>query len=569
MNPLEHLASLLRPGTQTGSRPMAASEDIDILLRRMRKSAGGGNGRELPDDLLLEAVRGFWQSMQVKTFRDAYLLSAGLCIPHMPRGPCVLEDRPRLQAVLDGVDGFSARPSAFRRCYQGLMKSYFTYDAMGTAAPPAARNNWKLLREYLHHRNGHIRGEGANPEWVASANGNPHLFSESPCEPYVDALLKGDVGAINSLCEELGIAKASWFLRELVLAQIKGATKLNHPQFQALMPRLLELLVNNDVLRDRGLVMLLDRYVQVPGAHLHPGLRDASVLGWGNPWLPSNETRWGGVAPEAREMVAVWLKLEFIETFFTKLAEDGMGDRRRMEFWKRYVKSIDHVEFALGSAARNARDRDFRVLREKMDGLICRLEAAGNNNAFIMRMGNLVAVEFSGMGNAFYGYDAKKPLPFDTAEDLRLAVDWPNSLKHKSPDVFRLRHQDNILGWEKWEQQFEATLSQNFAIEPGAAPARRLRAATPTQPASPPAAPRSSFRQGLEQVQVGGAAANLSQPYTRSALNNFASRQALQIDDLTAKGGSLWVRTDGADDHTNQLLTRWGFQHKPGKGWWK
>jgi len=53
-------------------------------------------------------------------------------------------------------------------------------------------------------------------------------------------------------------------------------------------------------------------------------------------------------------MVADWLKLEFIETFFTKLAEDGLGDPRRMNFWKRYVKSIDHIEFALGSSARNS-----------------------------------------------------------------------------------------------------------------------------------------------------------------------------------------------------------------------
>ena len=43
-------------------------------------------------------------------------------------------------------------------------------------------------------------------------------------------------------------------------------------------------------------------------------------------------------------MVADWLKLEFIETFFTKLAEDGFGDPRRMNFWKRYVKAINHIE---------------------------------------------------------------------------------------------------------------------------------------------------------------------------------------------------------------------------------
>jgi hypothetical protein len=564
MNPLDHLASLLRPGTQEGARPLNVSSDIDVVLTQMRARSKGNGSRALSEDLQLEAVRRFWQSQEVASFRDAYLLSWGLCLPHRPSGPCVLEDRPRFQAVLDGVDGWSVRPSAFRRCYQGLVKSYFTYDALGDAAPPAARNNWKMLRDYLRDKNGLIRDKQANPDWVATAIGNKQLFGERPCEPYVDALLKGDAGAIDHLCEELGIAKASWFLRELVLAQIQGATQLGNAQFQALVPRLLELLANNQVLRNRGLILLLDRYVKVPGAHLHQGLRDASVLWWGNPWLPSNATTWGGVVPEARTMVADWLKLEFIETFFTKLAQDGVGDRRRMEFWKRYVKSISHIEFALGSTARNDDDPDFVVLREKMKGLIRYLDASGNNNAFIMNIGNLVAVEFGGMGNAFYGYDSRAPRLFDTSKPLRLAVNAQNSLKHEA-HILKMSHQDGIHNWDKWEHMFEATLRKEFGVEPGAAAAQVAR---PTAPA-PTVPPAAHVLEARERDAAYAAAADLSQPYTRSALNRFAARQGLQVDDKTPQGGSLWVRTDATDEHITKMLTRWGFQHKPGKGWWK
>ena len=543
---------------------MVVSTEIDTVLDRMRRSSSAGGGRQPPEDLLLEAVSRFWQTSEVTSFRDAYLLSAGLCIPHRPSGPCVLEDRSRFQTVLDGVDGWSARPSAFRRCYQGLMKSYFTYDALGDAAPTAGRQNWKSLREYLKDRNGRIREKNANPSWVATAIGNQQLFGEAPCDPYVDALLRGDAGAIDHLCDELGIAKASWFLRELVLAQIKGATRLADSQFKALLPRMLELLANNDVLRDRGLVMLLDRYAKVPGLQLHQQLRDSSVLWWGNPWLPSNETRWGGVAPGARTMVADWLKLELIETFFTKLAEDGLGDRRRMEFWKRYVKAIDHIEFALGSTARNARDRDFLALRKKMTGLICHLDASGTNNAFIMTMGDLVAVEFSGMGNALYGYDARKSIPFDTAEPLRLPQYEQNSLKQKTKSILWLSHQDGINGWDKWEQMFEATLRKEFRLEQGASAPQTSQPA-PRRAEPPPRA----VPEGDTPQDVWGLAAQLSQPYTRAALNRFAHRQGLQVDDKTAQGGSLWVRTDATDEHIAKMLTRWGFHHKPGKGWWK
>lgn len=564
MSPLDHLASLLRPGTEEGSRAMAVSSNIDTVLTRMQERIKGNGSRALSEDLQLEAVRRFWQSQEVASFRDAYLLSWGLCLPHRPNGPCVLEDRPRFQAVLDGVDGWSVRPSAFRRCYQGLVKSYFTYDALSESAPAAARNNWEMLRDYLRDKNGLIRDKQANPDWVATAIGNQQLFGERPCDPYVDGLLKGDVGAIDHLCEELGIAKASWFLRELVLAQIRGATQLGNAQFQALVPRLLELLANNDVLRDRGLIMLLDRYVKVPGAHLHQGLRDSSVLWWGNPWLPSNETRWGGVVPEARAMVADWLKLEFIETFFTKLAQDGVGDRRRMEFWKRYVKSISHIEFALGSTARNDDDPDFVVLREKMKGLIRYLDTSGNNNAFIMNIGNLVAVEFGGMGNAFYGYDSRAPRLFDTAKPLRLAVNARNSLKHDA-HILKMSHQDGIHNWDKWEHMFEATLRKEFDIEPGAVVSRVTRVPAPAR-AVPPT---SRVLEARERDAAYSAAADLSQQYTRSALNKFASQQGLQVEDKTPQGGSLWVRTDATYEHITRMLTRWGFQHKPGKGWWK
>lgn len=565
MSPLDHLASLLRTGTEEGSRPLAVSTEIDGILARIREHAKGAARQNLSEDQQLDAVRKFWHSQEIASFRDAYLLSWGLCLPHKPSGSCVLEDRTRLEAVLGGVDSWSERPSAFRRCYQGLAKSYFTYDAFGDNAPAAARNNWKLLREYLYDKNSLIIDRQVNPDWVSTAIGNRQLFGENPCAPYIDELLRGDASAIDHLCAELGIAKASWFLRELVLAQVRGATQLSDSQFKGLLPRMLELLANNDVLRDRGLVMLLDRYVKVPGMYLQQNLRDWSVLWWGNPWLPSNETRWGGVVPEARSMVSEWLKKEFIETFFTKLAEDGLGDRRRMEFWTRYVKAIDHIEFALGSTARNARDRDFVALRKKMDGLICNLDASGSNNAFIMRMGDLVAVEFGGMGNALYGYDARRTVPFDTAEPLRLAQYDHNSLKQKSRSILWLSHQDGINGWSQWEQMFDAKLREEFGIEPQSVVTHIARSSSLLHSTRPP----ENLPPLREKLTAEGSGAEVTLHNDRFALNKLARRFDLRIEDRTPKGGSLWVLTDDSNRQVTETLSTLGFQHKDGKGWWR
>lgn len=564
MRPLDHLALLLRTGTEQGSRAPVVSRKIDFVLERMRERAKGSYRHTFSEDQQLDAVRRFWDSKEVKSFREAYLLSAGLCLPHKPGGPCLLEDRPRLEAVLNGVDVWSARPGAFRRCYQGLVKCYFTYDVFKDSSPATARSNWKLLRDYLHDRNGNLKDKRTNPDWVVTAVDNQQLFRDDPFTPYVDELLNGDVRAIDRICEAMGIAKASWFLRELVLAQIRGATQLADSQFTALLPRMLELLASNDGLRNRGLILLLNRYAMVQGRHLQQHLRDSSVLWWGNPWLPSNETKWGGVLPEARSMVSEWLKKEFIETFFTKLAEDGLGDRRRMEFWTRYVKAIDHIEFALGSTARNARDRDFVVLREKMDGLTRHLEAPGSNNAFIMWMGDLVAVEFSGMGNALYGYDARTTIPFDITKPLRLPQYEHNSLKQKGHSILWLSHQDGINGWARWEDMFSAKLSQDFGIKPltgtrSVSAGSRQHSRRPSEAAAPP-----------EVRPIGiGATGELPQHYNRYALNKLAHRLALRIEDKTEMGGNLWVLTDDTDRQVAETLSTWGFQHKAGKGWWK
>lgn len=552
MSKLDHLVTLLQDGTQKGAKPMQAFSGIDDVLVEMATRAKSKTTGSVSEDHQLEAVRRFWDSQEVPTFRDAYLLSWGLCLPHHQMEPCVLEDRPRFHQFLDSLDSCNFKPPAYRRCYQGLVKSYFTYDALSDSVPPAGRNNWKILRDYLRDRNNLIRDAQINPEWVETAIGNRQLFGENPCEPYVEALLRGDAGAIDRLCEQLGIGKASWFLRELVLAQVRGATQLGHEQFKELMPRLLELLTNNVVLRDRGLAMILDRYVNVPIAHLHQGLREASVQWWGNPWLPSNETRWGAVVPAARTMVADWLKLEFIETFFTKLAEDGLGDRRRMDFWKRYVKAIQHIEFALGSTARSSRERDFVMLRDKMKGLICELDASGTNNAFIMRMGDLVVVEFSGMGNALYGYDASKLLPFDSAKTLRLAINAPNSLKHKPPhSVLWLQHQNGIRGWAKWEQRFEGVMKLKFGIKP------ETNLVSDTPPITH--ASRSNSATHSRRAQL----------YSRMALDSLVKEHGLHVEDKTHQGGCLWVRANVDDTRVSEALTHWGFRYKAGKGWWK
>ena len=322
------------------------------------------------------------------------------------------------------------------------------------------------------------------------------------------------------------------------------------------------------------MILILDKYASVAQPPIDERLRDAAVEWWGNPWLPSNEMRWGGVVPKAREMVSEWLKREFIEAFFTKLADGGVGDRRRANFWLRYAKSMGNIQFALGPLALYSTDRDFVALRQKMKGLFTELKSTVSaNNAFVMTMGPLVAVEFGDVGNAFYGYDARKVLPFDMTKPVVIAKDAGNSLKH-SQRILWMQHQDGIKGWDKWEEMFEATLKKEFDIRPNVVPKRtgarpkdppiQAGARTPTQmrapTMSPPPAPRSAPSSASPAESSG---------YSMSALVLLAMAKNFTIDDLSRKNGNLWVRTDDRDLDVNEVLLKWNFSYRAGKGWWR
>lgn len=576
MSALDRLSNLLRASVHAADKPLPTDSILEAVIAQLEKHTKAGTSSSVPDDLQHQAVRRFWESPQFETLRDARLVSFGMCLPSRPSGPCIMEDRQRFQAVLDsktGIDQWLDSPRWYRRCYQGLVRSYFTYDVESDQVPTTGRKNWGDLRDYLHDRTRFIVDKKVNPDWVTTAVDNRNLFTGDPCLPYAESLLQGDSSTVDRLCEQLGVIKASWFLRELVLAQVRQATRFGHEKFKELIPALIELLSKNEVLRDRGLILMLDKYASAPHHALNEHLRNASVDWWGNPWLPSNEMRWGGVVRPAREMVSEWLKREFIEAFFTKLAEDGVGDRRRANFWLRYAKSMDNIQFALGARAMHSTDRDFVALRKKMKGLYTELKTTdSSNNAFIMTIGDLVAVEFGGMGNAFYGYDIRKILPFDASQPVGTTVNAKNSLKHKNRLLW-MQHQDGIKGWDTWEHMFEATLKDHFDIKPNAASKRNASRVVPSPSAASlttdmPNPPRPDLHQS--RVVSQGKASGSDEPrFSLAALDAFARARQLKVEDFFNKGGNLWIRADDSNLEVNKVLLQWQFKYKPGKGWWR
>ena len=585
MDALDSLKAMLRARSERSlSRPWAVESTINSHIRQLERHLREGAGAYVPRDLQEQAVRRFWTSKRVESLKDARLVSYGIALPVGPQRLCVIEDRERFPALLQGVDQFLPTTKQYRRCYQGLLTGYFAYDPDASGAPTTGRENWETLRTYLGKHSSRIIEGDRNPQWAESLQRHKTLLGEDPCIRYGGPLLAGDHAEVDELREVLNISNSTWFMRKLYLAQVRAAVAKPDADFLGLLYQVLDLLQDNQFSHDEGLALVLNRFARLRPPPLAVPLRDLAVNCWGNPWLESNAMRWGRVSTEARAMVSEWLKLEFIEAFFTLLAEEHTGDNRRLEFWARYVNSIEDIHFALGADAHENQSTDFQALRKKMDGLVVRLQDnVRSNNAFIMRMGPLVVVEFSGYSNACYGYSANKGLPFRFDMPVVLPKDNKNSLKHSTRELW-LAHQDGVRGFESWEERFEAELAQGYNIKPKSAANRPMVMTRPTvapapprqaaraaqQPAPPPPAQAATpALQERNENRAWDIASWKTTNYSRKALSQFADRFGLLIEDLSPRSGNLWVRTDDSHLGINEVLMKWGFEYKNAKkGWW-
>lgn len=556
MTALNRLAARLQDKNNVNlSRLESGTAKLDKLIAQLQKH-NKVVGLHVSEDLQRIAIYNFCKEPHFKSLKEARHVSFGLCLPITSEGLSIMEDQQRLQAVLNehtGIGQWLTEPRKFRRCYQGLIRSYF-HNSQNKVSENY-KQNWNELRAYLYKHSRNIIDDNKNPEWVGIAIENTALFDKYPCTPYATNVLSGNTEKFDAMCESLGIQKSSWFHRELILEQIRQVTQKEYADFVTYIPRLISLLETHEIHRNKGLQLMLNKYASVTNPALHEILRNAAVQWWGNPWLPSNDSQWGGVEKQARDMVSYWLKSEFVEAFFTKLAEDGLSDTRRAKFWLGYVKHMENVQFALGSTALYSRDPDFIKLREKMKGLYKELAGTtSSNNAFIMTIGNLVVVEFSGMGNACYCYDKRKGIPFGFDRPLEVRVDANNSLK-QSKHLIKMSHIDS--SGATWEEKISSELNKHLNISLDKSQETSSYNNTTTS------------KQVESKKSVRALRPKTNTNFSEEKLDALLQEHKLSIRDLRRLAGNLWVLTDDKNLDVNAQLLKFGFHYRANKGWWK
>lgn len=573
--------------------PRGWSNEAAMVTAR-RKVQESFNGLSAPpsEDTILGAVQTFARQQQTAGFTHIKHLCYGLNLPTAPNAPLLIQSPQLFDHLLDQVDEQRREPRRFRRCYQALLQSYFVYDrALGedTLRSAHQRNgdrSFETLRVYLKDQLWLVAqpvGRQPAATWAVALAEHDNLLGTAPCDRYVDELGRGLTHSLQSVCTALGVSRQSWIWQEVILAYLRSLCAQPDAAFQSHMGSALDIADERTELKPGAAVArqivarVVSRYERCQTHPEHPRLRDMSVHHIGNPWI--KRAAWDAfVAYEpARKMVESWLKGRLIRDFFELLSHDGKAEQQRLDYWLRFEPVIEDMWFVLGVSARNNRTPEFKALRQRMEGRRRDLvgTTSNDNNAFVMRIGNLLLVEFGVTGNACFVHNWLQIR--DQLDKEALDID---AVLKRHDRILRMPHQG------AWQVRFDSKICHLIGFRPEGEGGNAGRATNPinTQlPLQPPSL-TTPYVIWPEVMRVPTTSRwtpqhkpSTSQPTDPTEQSRWllhvmrvASERGLMMDDRRSKGGALWVLTSEPipPGTFRTALERAGFIFKTGKGYW-
>jgi hypothetical protein len=513
---------------------------LDAENSALMQMLGSAGSNRPPKDRMREAILQFRATNQLQNLAAARFVCFGAAERFGNHEPPLLEERDRFPRLLGLIDEYRPEPRGFRRCFRGLLHTYIVYDGEHRDTCGEGRDNWYALRDYLHDRRNDIVVQGTQPDWVACIAQHSNLLTADPASRYASDLLLGRRDAVEEIRSQLDVSDHHWLMRKLILAQIELSTRDADAQFSRKVESLLGLLDGHEGLEDEGLGLILNRYATIVNPSLHAGLRDRSVRTWGNPWITNNRKKWARVSNAASALVTNWFKLHVIRTFFELMSDDRQIDQRRVKFWEQYHERIDDMYFALGSTTRYSSNSAVKEMRRQMGDRLLGLRSAGasSNNAFIMMMGDVVAVEFGVTGHACFFYK-RDSVPFSLRGEVSGST--ADDGLRSSNNLERLTHVDARSG--RWEENFAYALQRHGAGRLLPTADRAARAA--------PLPPRGA-------------------PLNSASLRDFCQSNGIAWVDNTERGGNIAVRFAYNTGIIADQLKAWRFTFSDQREiWWR
>jgi len=445
----------------------------------------------------------------------------------------------------------------WRLTWHGLLTSYFSFNPVN--ATEMATNGWKHLREFLERtwpQMSQQSGDGVTPDWVGVLRNDDAILTKNPVEKYASEYLFGNAENVDRLKTDLGIPQSSWFWHQLVLSAVRSATKLGELEFQRSIPRLIELIRERPAFRDDAIELVLVRYHQCANSQPHDELREFVVHNnvWRNPKLKALGVApaWNRVPDEIWRMVMTWVTERALKDFFDILASRNSSDAGRLAFWSKYLQQITWTRLIFGSEtmALQYSNKAVKELIARERGDYAEMLTNKKSDAFMMQIGNFLAVEFSVTSNAGYVYDVKS-LKFD--KNLKYYSGDTDDLKYGFSTGEGLR----ILHTPDWEDAATYQL-QKLGIYPDANSSSRVtNPRLKNTPVSPNLINSGALSTTSQFNQRGGDTAKFSMGKLHHLVEGFKGAQIL--DKRGPTGGRLWVEDSSQSRFLAGELEKLGF----------
>lgn len=516
----------------------------------------GGAAIEVKSSTIMTAIAEFRDQKVITNFRNLKYICLGMCMLTENNTYSILNTE--LRKILFKTIHAETNIRKRLKCFQALLFSFWIYPLNIETQNKTSQNiiieTWHELQKWLLQEYQQIfKILDAQPPWFSSLTKHIQLLNMNPCEHFGKALLNGDAKDLLDAKESLSLPSTSWVFEEVILEQIHAGCNLPDNNFKDFLLRLINLCTeSNDInlvnsLKKRSIAKLVLRYSKCKDNSEFIPLRDAAVGIIGNPWL--HRLNWdvsvvddsGAPDENSREMINSWLKKRLITDFFELLSADGVGDRRRLEYWLNFEPLIDDMWFVLGNNAIHRSSALFIDFRKRAKGRLLRLGGSNaENNAFVMKVGSYLFVEFGATGNAMFvlswtGLEQNLLLQFKNSTSSEIV-----HIKQLKPtsNIKRLIHTDNQF--RSWEEKFDLELSPIISLN---------RNINLTQ---------IPLLNSIEETQ-----------FSIEKFKNFALKNHLLIEDNLSINGALWVYDVEQEHKVSTQLAAWGFMKREPKGWYK
>ena len=519
------------------------------ILKEIKSDLGGSEGRP-SSDVLINAIRKFKSKGDTDTFTELKYVCYGLETPVDPQNYRIIEDKSSFELLLEAVERKNGKQ--LRRCFQGLLSSYFRFNPKEHSNQQGSEN-WEQMKVFLKSNLSPIyqscRERDEIPAWLSTLYEHKNLLDVNPCKRYADSLGSGSTEELKEICEGLGIESTSWVWNEAFMAYVHAVCAMRDEAFVGNLNGLLEIVNGKgqihlpEAVAVEATAHCVIRYTKSASIVEHPFLRDTCVKKIGNPLL--EKTKWDAFVDHepAIQMVTSWLKQQLIKDFFELLAQDGAADIRRLKYWLKWEKYITEMWFYLGEMAFKDRRAAFQDVRERMGGSIRQLDETNRpeNNAFVMRIADYLVIEFSTKNNAMFIYQSDQAAP-----DMKYTYRTTTRLKNLKGSLGKHSH----MG--AWETSFDQVLR------------RRLHQSIPS------ATTKLADRNADSSLAPVAPTSVAALPLNMNELRTVVGVSKASIEDYRAKQGNLWVTlTERSRDPSLAIyLERRGFKYLPGRGYW-